>query len=204
MKGWTRFTIVCFGLLAASAATGAPMGSPDTLPRIVCDDNPRLEGLDFVFLSTDQVGTVQIVGSGQPVDDEDGAPVMDPKGFCAAHAGIDSFILPAPRILDDLPDPERDRRDELEPIASSPRATTSTPSMKPADDGDDDDAAPDTASAPSTAVFMDAPGGAFKSKPMQADAAPSCDVSAAEAPSSFMWILLPLLFGLRCRRGSAR
>lgn len=204
MNGWTRFAIVCFGLLAASAATGAPMESPDILPRIVCDDTPRLEGLDFVFLSTDQVGTVQLVGAGEPADDEDGAPVMDPKTFCAAHAGIDNFILPAPRILDDLPDPERDRRDELEPITASPRGATGTPSMKPADDSDGDDATPDTASAPSTAVFMDAPGGAFKSKPMQAEGAPSCDVSAAEAPSSFMWILLPLLFGLRCRRGSAR
>lgn len=207
MKGWTPVVVVTFGLIAASAAVAAPARSPAPLPRIVCDAKPRLEGLDFVFLSTDRVGTVQVISNGEPAEGDD-TPVMDPKAFCAAHDGIDTFILPAPRLIDHLPDPERDRRDELEPISASPRAA-GTPSMKPVDDENDDDAdeddADDTAEAgAANAVFMDAPGGSFKSLPMKADTRPSCDASAAEAPSGFMWILLPLLFGLRCRRGSAR
>jgi hypothetical protein len=207
MKGWTQVVVVTFGLIAASAAVAAPAGSPAPLPRIVCDTKPRLEGLNFVFLSTDRVGAVQVVGSGEPVEGDD-TPVMDPKAFCAAHDGIDTFILPAPRLIDNLPDPERDRREELEPVSASPRGT-STPSMKPVgvDDKEEDEEADDGDAAEagaSNAVFMDAPGGSFKSLPMKADARPSCDASAAAAPSGFMWILLPLLFGLRCRRGSAR
>jgi hypothetical protein len=137
MKGWTPVVVVTFGLIAASAAVAAPAGSPAPLPRIVCDAKPRLEGLDFVFLSTDRVGAVQVISNGEPVEGDD-TPVMDPKAFCAAHDGIDTFILPAPRLIDNLPDPERDRRDELEPISASPRGA-STPSMKPVDDGDKDD-----------------------------------------------------------------
>lgn len=204
MNAVSRTALVLIGLVAANAAAAPP-------PRIVCDDVPRLEGADRVFLSTDEVGAVQVVGDAAPLApadvESDAVAKMDPATFCQAHEGIDTFILPAPRIIDDLPEPERetDRPGALQPASAapgSPRVVTDDGNEMTA--SDDDAADGDDAPAAEKAGLAGPPDGRLKALDPTMSGQAGCDVSATDAPSDFMWILLPLLFGLRCRRGVAR
>lgn len=205
MNAISRTALVLIGFMAANAAAAPP-------PRIVCDDMPRLEGADRVFLSTDEVGAVQVVGDAAPlgVDESGDVETMDPESFCAAHEGIDTFILPAPRIIDDLPEPERetDRPGGLQPAsAASGSPQVADNSMAAQDDSSDDGTGEDSDDGkPGLHPGVDGPpdGAQFKSLDPTMGTQAGCDVSATRAPSGFMWILLPLLFGLRCRRGAAR
>lgn len=201
MKGLIGFGTFC-GCLLGLLATAAHV-APEA--RIECTGEPRLEGVGDkgVEISTDVVGLVRVVGDLEPVEDEgegeaDGA-VMSAKAFCDAHEGVDTFILPAPRLLDEPRSPDGEDQLELErpdrPDTSSGQKSVET---QEADDGDDGQGQPGGMSdLPDVA-------GQYKSFDPQMTTGSGCSQAADNSQTGWWFALLPLLLMVRLRREGDR
>lgn len=193
MKGLIGISVV---LVLTSTAQAAPDA------RIVCTGEPRLEGVDkgSVLVSTEEAGLVRVVdgvekGTGEPEGDE---AVMSPEAFCAAHQGVDTFILPAPRMIDTPREPDGA---EMSPEPQArPQARTAD---KPADTDDEaeaDDAEGEADGVPKSLAAMPALPGSHKSFDPQVLSEPSCSQSGVGQGGGGWWFLmLPLIVGLRRR-----
>lgn len=185
------------GCLAA-AAQAAPVEEA----RIACDGEPRLEGVDKdnVEISTALMGVVKV---GQPTDDDGDDEVVSPKDFCQAHEGIDAFILPAPRVLDE---PQERPEDELTLEAPSrPDRDGGKTVDDEVDDDADDDAAEDDDGAAGATSYALPDGVQYKTLDPQMASAHGCSQSAVgQAPSGWWFALLPLMLAVRRRGEGAR
>lgn len=184
-----------FGCLAAGHA------APEA--RIDCTGEPRLEGVDDkgVEISTDVVGLVRVVGTLEEVTDEgDDEAVMSAKAFCEAHGGVDAFILPAPRVLDEPRTP--DGEDELQLERPDRPDTNGGQKAVETQDDTDDDASEDDGYG-SMADLPDV-AGSYKSIDHQATSASGCSQAADHSQTGWWFALLPLLLMVRVRREGDR
>lgn len=205
MKGLIGFGTFCGCLLGllATAAHAAPEA------RIECTGEPRLEGVGDkgIEISTDVVGLVRVVGDLEAVEDEGEAEgdeaVMTAKAFCDAHEGVDTFILPAPRLVDEPRTPDGEEQLELErpgrPEAGTGQKSVDTPE---ADDGGDDSDEAQT-QAMGMADLPDV-AGQYKSFDPQMTTGSGCSQAAGQSQTGWWFALLPLLLMVRVRREGDR
>ncbi len=196
MKGLIGIGVV-LGCLA-SAAQAAPEG------RIECTGEPRIDGADpkGVELSTDVVGHVRVVDKVTSEDDDEA--VMDVASFCEAHEGVDAFILPAPRIIDQPRSPDgEDEQLELEEL-QRPDSGKKVEDDEPEAEGDEgDDEVEQEPATKSMASLTGGPGAQKSFDPQMAEAR-GCSQTAEQRQTGWWFALLPLLLMVRVRREGGR
>lgn len=190
MKGLIGLGVILGCITAAHAA-------PET--RIVCTGEPRLEGAGEkgVEISTDIVGLVRVVdgldeGEGKGGEGEEDEQVLSAKDFCAAHEGVDTFILPAPRLLDEPRSPDAEDGLELQEPGRPDTESEDKP-LEVADDGGE--------GGQGTGTMADLPdvGGHYKSFDPQMQTGHGCSQAVGHTRTGWWFALLPLLLLVRVR-----
>jgi len=205
------------GLIGIGVVLGCLANSAQAAPeaRIECTGEPRLEGAGDkgVEISTDVVGLVRVVGDLEAADGgekgdeaENGDDVMSPEAFCDAHEGIDTFILPAPRVLEEPRSP--DGEDELEierpdrPDTDGDSDSDDGKTVDGADDSDQSAEGADDANHGQPKMGMgDLPdvAGAHKSLDPQLMNRGGCSQAVGHTDTGWWFALLPLLLLVRVR-----
>ncbi len=197
MKGLIRLAVVLGCVTAAAEA------APEA--RIVCSGEPRVEGADKagVEISTDAVGLVRVVDGLDEGDDahsEKGDPVLTAEEFCASHEGIDTFILPAPRMID-TPRPGEEGDLELEEPGRREMDDKGDDQLEVEDDDSGGGGGEQSSKSASGLPSMD---GHYKSIDPQMQTSAGCSQAADHAETGWWFALLPLLLLVRVRREGDR
>lgn len=194
------------GLIGIGVVLGCLVSAAQAAPeaRIDCTGEPRIDGVDDkgVQLSTDVVGHVRVVDK-LDVGEEDDEDVMDVTSFCKAHEGVDAFILPAPRIIDEPRSPDGEEELELQQ-PGHPAADKQVDDDEPEADDDGDDAHDEQASATKSRAGLVEMPGVHKSFDPQMVQPAECSQAVGRHQTGWWFALLPLLLMVRVRREGDR
>jgi len=201
------------GLIGIGAILGLLTATAHAAPeevRIECDGEPRIEGTSVsnIEISTAEYGLLRIVDG----DDEGDEGAVTPKELCDAYEGIDAFILPAPRVLDEPHQPGEE--DELELQAPDRPDRAGEKPFEAADDqgeaaddpGGDDAEGQDASGESGMGNLGDVPDevGQYKSIDYQMNSEGCSQTAVGNGGTGWWWALLPMLLMVRRRGEGAR